>query len=438
MELSSEGLSKGGETLETPPNSSMPVPQESLPPEVLSQITPSEPDPGESLPAEVLCPIAPAEPDPRCRTSCWGCGSSILLPDSAIPEGQTADMVEFGCSGCKARNIPKRVFVDSKKWCRRPRRLLGAMERGSMRMLGLILMFAVPLIVVYIFVSGVWVLIPMLDADFPQSVSLSCMLVLSGGFWLTLQVLTNYALAVMTRPGSPDLHVEYGTLDAGRNGRLAGFSLCHKCCTPRPARAHHCSVCNVCVFDMDHHCPFINNCVGYRNRRSFVLFLIYAVLGCAYALGFFVIVMATNRAAVFAMFGEFFTQVTFRRRRRRARWSLVWKGVALLFFILSSFMVLMMVGVLLCDQVKSLFDDVTSLEGLTALERRRLTWKERWQNMRKTLGPLSGWLLPARGPFTSEQGGWPAPARVTPRLCRSAELIDSGTDVCRDDLKKSQ
>ncbi|KAK0045322.1 palmitoyltransferase ZDHHC2-like isoform X1 [Biomphalaria pfeifferi] len=68
-----------------------------------------------------------------------------------------------------------------------------------------------------------------------------------------------------------------------QNRTIAGFPrYCEKCKCVKPDRCHHCSVCSICVLKMDHHCPWVNNCVGFHNYKYFVLFLGYALLYCIY------------------------------------------------------------------------------------------------------------------------------------------------------------
>ena len=50
--------------------------------------------------------------------------------------------------------------------------------------------------------------------------------------------------------------------------------LCPECKVIRTARSRHCAICNQCVERFDHHCPWINNCVGIKNHNAFLMFLV--------------------------------------------------------------------------------------------------------------------------------------------------------------------
>lgn len=53
---------------------------------------------------------------------------------------------------------------------------------------------------------------------------------------------------------------------------------CDICQTYKPPRCHHCSRCGKCYLKMDHHCLFLDTCIGFHNYKFFFQFLIVNII----------------------------------------------------------------------------------------------------------------------------------------------------------------
>ncbi|XP_052064868.1 palmitoyltransferase ZDHHC17-like [Mytilus californianus] len=94
----------------------------------------------------------------------------------------------------------------------------------------------------------------------------------------TLLLTYNFVKAWKTDPGFIDTNREQKmktVLDLAETQTLTLQEFCSTCLVHRPLRSKHCGICNKCVAKMDHHCPWIDNCVGANNHKYFIGYLFF-------------------------------------------------------------------------------------------------------------------------------------------------------------------
>ncbi|KAM5293336.1 palmitoyltransferase ZDHHC3 isoform 1-T1 [Ctenodactylus gundi] len=159
---------------------------------------------------------------------------------------------------------------------------------------------------------------------------------------------------------------------------------CPKCCSIKPDRAHHCSVCKRCIRKMDHHCPWVNNCVGENNQKYFVLFTMYVALISLHAL---------------VMVGFHFLHCFEEDWTKCSSFAPPTTVILLILLCFEALLFLIFTSVMFGTQVHSICTDETGIEQLKK-EERRWAKKTKWMNMKAVFGhPFSlGWASPFATP----------------------------------------
>lgn len=100
-------------------------------------------------------------------------------------------------------------------------------------------------------------------------------------FWLVGSIA--FFLVVRTDPG----RIRKATSKPRTVGLERGI-ICRTCLVEKPVRSKHCRKCDYCVLRFDHYCSFTWTCIGLRNHRSFVFFLIACIfmLSCPFFIFF--------------------------------------------------------------------------------------------------------------------------------------------------------
>lgn len=116
----------------------------------------------------------------------------------------------------------------------------------------------------------------------PPADSLGGFLFLSGFLLFAGLTMFHFLSAMVDGPGY--LPLGWSPKQGSKEEWEECLQWCVECQGYKAPRAHHCRKCGRCVQKMDHHCPWINNCVGEWNQKYFLQFLFYVGVLSAYSI----------------------------------------------------------------------------------------------------------------------------------------------------------
>lgn len=154
--------------------------------------------------------------------------------------------------------------------------------------------------------------------------------------------------AMFTHPGTVSLEYQKSNVSHPTY-------FCKKCNIPRPERAKHCKICKICILKYDHHCPWIANCVGINNQKTFFQFLFYATLG--------------DLIAFLCLISKLFNMSIKIKTKEKGLFSVLFAmsdKLLLLTGTLLSIAMVISIGFLLVVQFKLICNNITTVEVLSS------------------------------------------------------------------------
>lgn len=209
--------------------------------------------------------------------------------------------------------------------------------------------------------------------------------VLGMAAWCHLTTMLSDPGAIARNPPSVELEMIDRHSPKYRHGEWV--TTCRRCNCYKPHRAHHCSVCGRCIRLMDHHCPWVNNCVGQDNQKFFILFTFYIFLSSVCTL----VIVGDNIMNC----DDIVTPCAFGTQTETMQ-PLIVLGLLIESLVFGLFTLIMS-----CDQVCGIMRDTSTIDNLQAqrdkaAQKPQRDTSTRMENLRRVFGRLDTYkfLLP--------------------------------------------
>ncbi|CAG9326645.1 unnamed protein product [Blepharisma stoltei] len=139
--------------------------------------------------------------------------------------------------------------------------------------------WVITLVTIFVFYA---LIIPFQDSNAQISMSI---------IYGSLQVLTIILGYILTASNPTDpMVLEYLSVKKKKEKFTKSYTnYCSLCSSPVTADSKHCMRCNRCTDKFDHHCKWVNNCIGRKNYHIFLLLIfvveinqLFFIICCAY------------------------------------------------------------------------------------------------------------------------------------------------------------